>query len=608
MSTTASSYAAIRAESAANRKRLSKTLTSISIVRILLFFLSAALIIWGFREIAIFDNPGSVYIYAGIAVFLVFIGFIRRQAKIEISRSRADALLNTVLAEEAAFRGEFKGFDKGDDLAPEGDHHWAADLDLFGEGSLFQELNRCQTAPGRQHMREHMLNAPVNAEDMDAWHTAVKSLSGVHRKRLETIAAAAEIGGEESGWKSIQSWSAEDEIKGITTSFVKVLLILVPIYSIAVIAAYVLNYLTDNALILCLILPLVIGGAYFKRSTVIYATIGRQAAFLNRLSHLASTIRALPAESEAMKSIHERLKSAQDASAQLSSIISSYDQRNNIFAALVTNALYLADLRNARNASLWRTQYKDQVKEWISAIAEAEVLVSMAGFSANHGDALTYPKPSLKPGVRARKMLHPLMLRQVAVPNAVDVEPTSQITLVTGANMAGKSTYLRAIGLNVLLARMGAPVAAESFELSNLRMFTSMRTTDSLATGTSYFMAELRRLSEVVSNADGDVPLFVLLDEILKGTNSADKEAGSRAFVEKLLKLHVYGVVATHDVSLCTLENAHGDRLVNRHFSAEVTEDDLHFDYHLREGVCDTMNATWLMQKMGLIDRDTSSV
>ncbi len=591
-------YLGLRTAAAAEFAHYQARSRLFSTLRVVTFLVSVYCVVMGVRAAAA-NGQSNVWFLTSGALFLVFLFFVRKQAVIEVSRSRADARYKAIHAEIQALGGDFSAFDLG--ASPEADHAFAADLDVFGPDGLYQHLSRCSSAPGKAMMHQHLIAPAVNVQDWPKWHASLKRLAQAHEARFVFIAAAASSAGDAKSWSALETWSSSGKNSVFDRGIVRVLLVLAPIYSAAIIAGYALDRIGDSALMLAFLLPLAIGGLYFKASTTLYSDLSRQADFLKSLSFFIASARALPSDEGLVAQAQGELMVAQEATAGLGQILSAYDQRNNIFAAIITNALYLADVRNARRAIVWRKEYGAQVSGWINALARLEVLVSLAQFTARHGERLVYPEVLPTAGIRAAGLLHPLMLHKSMVPNDAELTAERQVALITGANMAGKSTYLRSLGLNVLLAKMGAPVAATSFQMSDLRLFTSMRTTDSLATGTSYFMAELRRLSALVAAVPGEAPLLVLLDEILKGTNSSDKEAGSRAFVLKLLRMQVFTVVATHDVSLCTLANAHRE-VVNLHFSADVGQDDLHFDYRLKSGVCDTMNATWLMRKMGLID------
>lgn len=582
--------------------RISKRKAQVlSALRITSFLLSAVLIIYGVREEALYDNDGSLYFWGGVIGFVVFLALVRRYAVVEVSRSRADARTIVIKRELAAIDGDFTDLDTS---KPEiGEHPWADDLDLFGEDSLYQRMNRAGTSVGKLAMQRHLLTAPVNPEAMSEWHKAAKSIGGRHEERVMTMAASMAFEGHDDGFNALRDFAAHETDASVGSTLAGVLTKGAPLYGLLVILASIFELISFNTLVLLFLLPLGVVMGYFKRTTRIYGAVGRQSDFMQKLDELIRTAGQLPEDSDLAAEAIRRLAEAHKAAQKLSRIAAAFEQRNNLFAGIVTNALYLADLRNARAAIAWHANYADQVTGWIEAIERLEVLVSIANFYANHADALTWPIAGEKPGaLRAKALKHPLMRGDDVVANDVDFGVDGQVLLITGANMAGKSTYLRAVGLNALLARMGAPVMAEKFEIGQLRLYTSMRTSDSLSSGTSYFMAELKRLSALVDLAQDDTPVFALLDEILKGTNSADKEAGSRAFVEKLIRMKVHAVVATHDVSLCTLAERYPGVVINRFFAADVSESDLSFDYRLKDGVCDTMNATWLMRKMRLID------
>jgi hypothetical protein len=595
-------YQGLRATAAAELAHEQSRSRLFSMLRVVTFLLLAVCMVMGVRAAAA-QGESAAWFLTTVGLLLVFLYLVRKQAVIEVSRLRADARHRAVEAELQALRGDFSAFDRGENSVA--DHAYAADLDVFGNDGLYQHLSRCSSAPGKAMMHQHLSAPAVPVHDWPKWHAALKRLAQAHHERFAFIAAAASSAGDTKSWAALKAWSNAGKTPIFEGRVVSVLLFLAPVYSAGVIAAYAFDRIGDSALMLAFLLPLTLSAVYFRASTQLYADLSKQTDFLKSLSFFIAAARALPTEEGLVAQAQSELQVAQEATADLGKILSAYDQRNNIFAAIITNAVYLADVRNARRATVWRVKYGAQVGGWIDALARLEVLVSLAQFTARHGEGLVYPEVLPVSGIRAAGLMHPLMLHKTMVPNDAELTVERQVALITGANMAGKSTYLRSLGLNILLAKMGAPVAATSFQMSDLRLFTSMRTTDSLATGTSYFMAELRRLSALVEAVPGDAPLLVLLDEILKGTNSSDKEAGSRAFVLKLLRMRVFTVVATHDVSLCTLASDHRE-VVNLHFSADVGQDDLHFDYRLKSGVCDTMNATWLMRKMGLIDDSPS--
>jgi DNA mismatch repair ATPase MutS len=197
-------------------------------------------------------------------------------------------------------------------------------------------------------------------------------------------------------------------------------------------------------------------------------------------------------------------------------------------------------------------------------------------------------------------MGHPIIPKSNLVTNPVSSEGTGNFQIITGANMAGKSTYLRTVGVNLVLAMAGAPVSGKDFEFAPVNLMTSIRTSDSLVKNESYFYAELKHLQQIITKLERGERLFILLDEILKGTNSKDKQAGSIALMKKLLKYDACGLIATHDLALGDLEKECPDKITNKSFEVVIQNDKLVFDYKIKDGIARQMNATFLMEKMGI--------
>ena len=239
--------------------------------------------------------------------------------------------------------------------------------------------------------------------------------------------------------------------------------------------------------------------------------------------------------------------------------------------------------------------------DWFGALAEVDALCSLGGFAFNHPN---YPYPDLTDAyfcMDGRGLGHPLIHRDRCVRNDLHIARSPHFVVITGANMAGKSTYLRTVGVNFLLACVGLPVCAEQLTVSPAPLFTSLRTADSLAAGESYFFAELKRLKQIIDRLQAGEQLFIILDEILKGTNSEDKRKGSLALMKQLVGRGACGIIATHDLQLGALADEFPDAVENGCFEADMTADTLTFSYRLRPGVAQNMNACFLMKRMGII-------
>ena len=252
----------------------------------------------------------------------------------------------------------------------------------------------------------------------------------------------------------------------------------------------------------------------------------------------------------------------------------------------------------------WKEQYASELPRWLTAIAHMDALCSLATFAYNHPD-YSYPVIATRSFcLRAEDMGHPLMNRDKCVRNDIDIEKRPFFIIITGANMAGKSTYLRTVGINYLLACIGAPTCTRQMELYPARLITSLRTSDSLTDNESYFFAELKRLKLIIDKLQAGEELFIILDEILKGTNSTDKQKGSLALIKQFMTLQANGIIATHDLMLGTLAEIFPTDIRNYRFEADITDNELTFSYRLREGVAQNMNACFLMKKMGIAVTD----
>ena len=265
------------------------------------------------------------------------------------------------------------------------------------------------------------------------------------------------------------------------------------------------------------------------------------------------------------------------------------------------NLLYMRDTRQAIKLERWQQKHSGQLKEWFDALGFFDAFCSFGAFAFNHPD---YTCPVVTDNcfeMEGKALGHPLIHRDKCVCNDVHIPKSKYFLIVTGANMAGKSTYLRTVGVNFLFACMGLPVYAESLTVYPARLVTSLRTADSLVSNESYFFAELKRLKMIIDRLDAGEELLIILDEILKGTNSVDKQKGSIALVKQLISKNTCGIIATHDLLLGSLSDMFPEHVHNKRFEADINGDELTFTYQLRDGIAQNMNATFLMKKMGIV-------
>jgi DNA mismatch repair ATPase MutS len=262
------------------------------------------------------------------------------------------------------------------------------------------------------------------------------------------------------------------------------------------------------------------------------------------------------------------------------------------------NGIALYHLHVYRRLIKWKKKHAQHVNDWLDVIGEFESLGSLANFSYNNPN-FAYPTINTNDVIGFTDLGHPLIDRETRVDNSVSFEHQKFIIL-TGSNMSGKSTFLRSLGINMVLGSIGSCICASSATITPSKVWVSMRMSDSLDENESYFFAEVKRLKQImVHTATG--PSFILLDEILRGTNSDDKRHGTIDVIKKLLSKNVIGTIATHDLEVCLTTDEYPTKLTNKCFEVEIIDDELYFDYKLREGICKNKSATFLMKKMGVI-------
>jgi len=283
---------------------------------------------------------------------------------------------------------------------------------------------------------------------------------------------------------------------------------------------------------------------------------------------------------------------------EFSKSLDALDNRNNLISAIFGNGLFLLDLKNSYKVEKWISEHANKVSDWFEVVSFFDAYNSLGNFAFNHPEFVFPEIIKNGPVINATQLGHPLLNKTKRVDSDLLID-NEQFFIVTGANMAGKSTFLRTVSLHIVMANVGLPVCSKSSQYFPVKLITSMRTNDSLSEESSYFFSELKRLKYIVEAIKKE-PYFIVLDEILKGTNSTDKAIGSKKFVEKLVASNATGIIATHDLSLCEIEKELNE-VKNYFFDAEIINDELYFDYTLKQGVCKNMNASFLLKKMDII-------
>ena len=283
---------------------------------------------------------------------------------------------------------------------------------------------------------------------------------------------------------------------------------------------------------------------------------------------------------------------------QLASLFSSMDTIQNLITGVAFNGTFLFNLHIFKALIVWKNQHAAVLENWLVVMGEFEMLNSLANVSYNNPD-FVFPELNTNYEISFSNLSHSLLSKKNRVGNNIDFQPQS-FMILTGSNMSGKSTFLRSLGINMVLTGMGGVVCATQANVHPMPVLVSMRLADSLSDSESYFFAEIKRLKQTMDELDHQ-PAFVLLDEILRGTNSDDKRNGTIEVIKKVIAKKALGAIATHDIEVCLTTNEYPETLVNKCFEVEIRNNDLHFDFILRDGICKNKSATFLMKKMGVI-------
>lgn len=593
-------YTSRIAETAKELTNIKKRILHISLLRIVFFLAGITAVI------ALFHAGTGVLIGAVCCTFLPFLALIKLHNRFFARKEWLETQEQINRNELKGLEGDFSGFDEGKEFVnPE--HPYSFDLDLFGRNSLFQAINRTCTHIGKQTLARWMQEHLTQKELIELRQQGVRDMSERNEFREEFRITGLVNHGKTSDVEEIRRWS-ESPSNLLHATWVKLTLWGVPLINIALLAGGLTGICSISWFGLMFMLFVIISFAVIKKATLVQQTYGEKLKTLNSYAKLIALARQQVWKSAEVQQLIERLNidghSPAEALMQLSKELDRLDLRNNQLLYVILEGSIFFQLRQVVRIERWKERYGHHLMQWLETVGELDALCSLGTFAYNHPD-YSYPSISDKPfQFIATAMGHPLMPAEQCVKNDALIPSRPFFLIITGANMAGKSTYLRTIGVNYLLACIGCPVCCKQLTLYPAQLITSLRTSDSLTDNESYFFAELKRLKRIIDLLNEGHELFIILDEILKGTNSADKQKGSLDLIRQFMHLQTNGIIATHDLLLGTLAEQFPDKIRNYCFEADIKENELSFSYKLREGVAQNMNACFLMKKMGIIIQD----
>ena len=481
-------------------------------------------------------------------------------------------------------------------------HAYANDLDVFGNASLYQYINRCNTQQGKALLADNLLTAipKVLINDRQA---AIKELQ--HKTQWQQHFQA--IGQQSiitiSTQQKIDNW-VQNEEQNLQANYWKILLPLYVVFTLSLLGLYMFDIVKTYQFSAIVTGCLVFAFYQSKKVVTAYESLSKIVTEISVVQLLIQAIEEADFTSPTLQNLQQKLvihnsKASQEIKG-LKNILNLFDVRLNVYLFFFLNTFLLWDVWQIRALNNWKHHNKTNVKIWFNVIAEMEVLNTLSILAFNHPQWCMPTISGTHFNFSATNLGHPLINTKQSVTNSFATDGIGKIILITGSNMAGKSTFLRSIGCNTVLALMGSVVCADSFTTSHIRLMSSMRIADNLAENTSTFYAELKKLQSIIAAVNQHEKLFILLDEILRGTNSLDRHTGSKALIKQLIKQDAIAILATHDIELAKEEQHYTKNITNYHFDVQVADDELYFDYKLKTGVCKSLNASILMRKIGI--------
>jgi DNA mismatch repair ATPase MutS len=579
-------------------KKSQKVNTFLFILRFTSFLLSFFFIFLYFK----FQHE-SVFLFFTFVLFVVFIVSVNLDSK---NSFRLKFLRNKLLVNNSELKflnHQFTERETGNEfntLNP----HLAADFEIFGTGSLFQYLNRCSTKIGERKLAEDLCNQQKAENLILEKQKAILELSG-RTAFIQDFQAYglffSETGNELPG---LQSWLDDASAK---LKWLVFYIYTIPLFNLSWIVLVASGILSFTSLLLPIIISLLIVFIYHKTINNAHVRLGNTAKTFEKYNDLIKVIENQEFESLFLKELKNgfvyREISASQSLTYLNKLLHSFDIRYNVIVSFFLNSFLVFDLQIFYRLILWKEKYKNVVPQWFASLSQMDALISFSVYAFNNKDSVCLPEISKKDFTfHATEMGHPLLPRESRICNNLNFTGMPSVVVITGANMAGKSTFLRTISINLILAMNGAPVCAKEFSFTPCDIMSSIKIQDSLFRNESYFYAELLRIKDIIEHVKTKPKTIVVLDEILRGTNTKDKKTGSVGILEKLISLNSVVIIATHDLSIGELEKVYPGIVANYCFEVELTNDQLIFDYKLKEGVSQKMNASFLMKKLQIID------
>jgi MutS domain V/MutS domain III len=589
-----SAYQSLLSKYSSKAALLRQRLGWLSVIRLTLFI---GFIVFGYKAIQAGETYFTCLSVISIVFFLVM---IRVYDRLDVQLTFYNALVKLNRDEINFLNGQPSVYDNGKEYT-DPHHPYSYDLDIFGEGGLFPYLNRCCTAFGKSALSQSLLHPDIT--NIRERQEAVKELAEKLDFRQYIQARGMTQETKEKELHQLKTWIASPQF--FRSDLFYYALFIFPVASTSILVYY---FISESDTVLNLFyglfaLNIAVSFSFARKIRSHLSVSTSVTKILQQFSEQLRQIETQSFQSSLLKNIQEKLRTGNQAAsrsiAELASLFNYLETIINLVVSIFLNGLFLFHVHILFALEKWKEKYGGYIMEWLQLLGETEALNSFANFSFNNR-SFCYPSVSESETMIADEMGHPLIAGSKRIDNSIS-SSGKKFVILTGSNMSGKSTFLRTIGINLVLARTGGPVCAKQFIFYPYDVHVSMRISDSLQDSESFFYAELKRLQQIVHELQRGKKIVVIFDEILRGTNSNDKHNGTVGLIRKLAAIKAMGIIATHDLTISELAGEFPDYISNKCFESEIRNNELLFDYKLREGVCITLSASFLMKKMEII-------
>ena len=571
-------------------KKVQKKHSFFTLMRLFFFLISAS---------SFFIFWGSLLVIPSFIVFFgLFLYMVNLSVDTKYNRDKLLALIKINENELQVLAGDWSMYDEGNEYK-NGQHPFTLDMDIFGKKSVFQLLNRSVSKQGKEKLAETLASGTDKIEVNSA---CIDELSK-NITWCQDFISEGVVNKKDTEKDSELHLLSKHEIR--LSKLINFLRYFLPFVAIVSTVLFSIGSMSAVVFGVIFLLVMTVIGNNIKTTNSISQSLTIQTGRVNTILKQLELYSLLKTESPILKKEQDELLNSETgvihSMIELNKIMKRFDYRGNLLVGSLLNFFSAWDFQILFQLKKWLEKNGEQLYIWEDKLAEIEVWISGAVFRFNNPKSTFSEINNENDDIEIVGLSHPFVDQSKCVLNDFNLSSTENFIIITGPNMAGKSTYLRSIGLTFVFANAGFPVLAKSCKLPLLKLFSSMRTSDDLTVESSYFHAELIRLRFIMDAIERGEKVFIILDEILKGTNSKDKEIGSAKFLQKLKRLNSKGIIATHDLSLCEL-SVEDTSFRNMYFDSTIEGENLSFDYKINEGICKNMNASFLLKQMRLVD------